>query len=354
LFAARRRRRFEIRPDERVVFFPTCGSQEATSGRWQVSVHGWIFKPEMRSTRRVATLGLLRRLMRVRRGDPAEVLFQERAGHFLVDNERGKRLRVRFGGSEHALEKSATNGHFRGEVMVEAEKAQRALEGRSDGWAGFEAVTVEGDARRFPGAAQLIEPNGWSVVSDIDDTVKESNVANRRQLIANTFLRPFEAVEGMPAVYRRWGAAGAKFHYVSASPWQLYEPLEQFFAEAGLPRGSFHLKTLQWRNRSLLAMGRRKQAAKLQAITGLLERFPKRRFVLVGDSGQLDPEVYGQIARRFPVQVAAIFIRNVSTGAGLSRRLGEAFTGVPRTSWRLYQEAAELEAWKMDEVAGRG
>jgi phosphatidate phosphatase APP1 len=84
----------------------------------------------------------------------------------------------------------------------------------------------------------VIDEDGLSVISDIDDTVKVTNVANRRELLANTLFREFRAVTGMPEIYREWEAHGAAFHYVSASPWQLASCLERFLGESGIPGGS--------------------------------------------------------------------------------------------------------------------
>ena len=90
-----------------------------------------------------------------------------------------------------------------------------------DGWLRYRADTSDGDERQLGGAVQLLPPRGVSVVSDVDDTIKISQVADHRELLNNTFLRPMEAVPGMPALYRRWAKDGAAFHYVTASPWQL-------------------------------------------------------------------------------------------------------------------------------------
>ena len=55
--------------------------------------------------------------------------------------------------------------------------------------------------------------------------------------------------------------------------------------------------------------GQRKRAG----VEALLQRFPDSRFVLVGDSGEADLELYASLSRCYPSQVLAIFIRDVST-----------------------------------------
>ena len=80
-------------------------------------------------------------------------------------------------------------------------------------------------------------------------TVKVSNVLNKRELLANTFLREFTPIEGMAALFRRWGRAhGAVFHYVSASPWQLQPELQAFLQDAVRPT---HPQVPSFRHRSV-------------------------------------------------------------------------------------------------------
>jgi phosphatidate phosphatase APP1 len=50
---------------------------------------------------------------------------------------------------------------------------------------------------------------------------------------------------------------------------------------------------------------------KTAQITRLMVNLPNRRFVLVGDSGEKDPEIFDQIRRTFPEQVKEIIIRDV-------------------------------------------
>ena len=110
-------------------------------------------------------------------------------------------------------------------------------------------MTPAGDDRRFEGQVQLLGRTGISIVSDIDDTIKISEVPVRKELLANTFLRDFKAVPGMSEAYRQWVAAGASLHYVSASPWQLYSALSEFMEQQKFPKGSFHLRLFRLKDR---------------------------------------------------------------------------------------------------------
>jgi phosphatidate phosphatase APP1 len=52
-----------------------------------------------------------------------------------------------------------------------------------------------------------------------------------------------------------------------------------------------------------------RRPGKSAAIRKLMKAFPMRRFVLVGDSRERDPEIYAKLCRQFPNQVLAIYIR---------------------------------------------
>ena len=56
---------------------------------------------------------------------------------------------------------------------------------------------------------------------------------------------------------------------------------------------------------------------KISTVSGLLERYPQRKFILIGDSGENDPEVYLDIALKYRQQVTDILIREVYDGIEL-------------------------------------
>jgi phosphatidate phosphatase APP1 len=144
----------------------------------------------------------------------------------------------------------------------------------------------------------------------------------------------------------KWNAAGcsphADFFYVSASPWQLYRPLEAFREAHGFPPGPWHLKHLRFKNpatvRALIGPQIRH---KLGAIAPLLERWPRRPLALVGDSGEQDPEIFGRIGRH-PHRTVRTFIRNVTGEPRGARRYHLAFDGIHGEKWQIFDAAAEL------------
>ena len=316
-----------IKSDEEVLLFPTSAYREQS--HWIIPIHGWIFEPEQDSLWRHPLVQTLSAYF----GKSAleSSLFQARIRWFLVDNERGKTLQVRIDDALYTLQSSAANGHFRGTVELE-----NALQGDLS----IEILAPQ-DPRRFQGRVQLVGTTGISVISDIDDTIKISHVLDQKELLTNTFLRPFRAVPGMSNAYQRWSEAGAVFHYVSSSPWQLYPALSRFMEEQGFPAGSFHLKTFRLQDGGLQALFAPPEAGKLSVIRNLLETYPKRRFILVGDAGERDPEIYGDIARRYPQQIRHIFIRQVLESTD-EARFQQAFQELPRSHWTVFRNPEGL------------
>ncbi len=331
----------QIKSDETVVFYPTFARLDEADAECGLAVHGLIFEEENRSWRRGLAVAALRRTLGVKRGTSEARLFDRRIRLFLIDHERGKKVSVRIGDREFAVGVSGPHGHFRGTLRVPVAEARR-LAGPG-GWIDYHAVTGPDDDRRFTGRIRLIDPEGLSVISDIDDTVKHTGVRSVKQMLASTFTRPFVSVPGMVEVYQKLCEAGGVVHYVSASPWQLYEPLSEFFHEEGFPPGTFHLKVFRLKDSSAKNVLEMQGAYKTGHIEPILEAFPKRRFVFIGDSAQADPEIYANLARDRQDQVAAIWIRNATGEDAEGPRFREASRGLDKTRWRVFERPEEIE-----------
>lgn len=335
-----------LQPDEEVLLFPALATRSRPAGPWQVRVHGWVYEPESDDPLRLASLAATRSLLGLPPGSENDRIFRARVAPFLFDNERGRVVRVRVSGIERSAPPSAPDGHFELELELPA-----GLSGPRP----IEVVLPAADPRHFTQRAHLVEPEGILVVSDIDDTVKVSHVGDTSRLLRATFLDPFEAVPGMAERYRAWALeAGAHLHFVSASPWQLYAPLHSFLAEQGFPEATFSLKRIRLKDPSALALVDDPLAAKTAAIEALLARLPARRVVLVGDSGERDPEVYAGLARSHPTRIEAIYIRDVTGQARDDPRYARAFDGVPSGRWMLFRSGEELPDLQRREAGGRG
>ena len=247
-----------------------------------------------------------------------------RSRHFTDDSRSNQAVTIEFNSDpdkeRYDFPRSDLNGLIEREIELSEEKAQRLLEAQgASHWLAFKVVS---ENHSGSGRLRLIEPEGVSVVTDIDDTIKVTIVpGDKDEVLKRTLCRDFEAVEGMAKKYKEsWPEAS--FHYVSGGPWQLYTPLHDFLIEGagGFPDGSFHLT---YHPKNFLAEDTREIlietiagslgntfSHKVKTIRTLMQRFPLRSFVLVGDSGEVDPEVYRQIKEEFPGRVEEIWIRD--------------------------------------------
>ena len=96
------------------------------------------------------------------------------------------------------------------------------------------------------------------------------------------------------------------------------------------------------RDQSILELFAKPDAYKASVIEPLLVRFPRRRFALVGDSGERDPEIYGALARRYPGQVARVLIRDVTGEPATAPRYREAFRDLPPGIGQVFGDPAEI------------
>jgi phosphatidate phosphatase APP1 len=144
-----------------------------------------------------------------------------------------------------------------------------------------------------------------------------TNVTNKLRMLlmltrSNAYTRkPFK---GVAALYRalRDGAGGDEGNpvfYVSSSPWNLYTPLVEFMRVQGIPRGPLFLK--DFGDHTIFA-SRDHHTHKLASIEQILETYPHLPFILIGDSGEQDPEIYSEVVKRYPDRIRVIYIRNVN------------------------------------------
>ncbi len=178
-----------------------------------------------------------------------------------------------------------------------------------------------GEPVRKEGYLMISPPfSQFGVISDIDDTVLVTGATSLLQTARLTFLGnaytrlPFA---GVAAFYRalQSGPVTTLFnpiYYVSSSPWNLYDLLVDFFRIQGVPKGPILLRDLGL-DPSLLS-SQSHHTHKLAMIRKVLDVNPQLPFVLIGDSGQQDPEIYAQVVRENPGRIKAIYIRDVSTG----------------------------------------
>lgn len=319
-----------LRADEHVLFAPTY-ARDLPEGL-ELSLEVWVFEYERR---RGARSAFARFLGVDLDGAPTQTqqIFNARSTLFLTDSERGKQVGVNFmPPAQGRVVLPATNraGRAGARVMLPKLPADKIL---------FHTDAVAGQSQQAMGAAIVVPETGLSVVSDIDDTIKLSQVGDRRALLLNTFMRPFASVPGMAEQFQRLsGQAGTRFHYLSSSPIQLLPALQQFLHEAGFPMGSMHLRESTSWDRLVPRKGET-QSHKKAMLNRILADFPKREFLFLGDSGEHDPEIYADIARAYAGRKITILIRDLGDQGRGTARYQQAFAGLPAQSWHLLLES---------------
>ncbi len=166
----------------------------------------------------------------------------------------------------------------------------------------------------------LVPPTAskFGVISDVDDTILVSGVTNLLRMARLAFLNnartrlPFA---GVSAFYRalQSGPESTLFNpvfYVSSSPWNLYDLLVDFCAVQGIPKGPFMLRDVGVDEEKFLSATH--AGHKAVQIEHIMRMCPDLPFVLIGDSGQHDPEIYMQVLKDYPNRIRAIYIRDVT------------------------------------------
>jgi phosphatidate phosphatase APP1 len=256
-------------------------------------------------------------------------------------------------------------------------------EGVSPGW---NQVELELLAPEPEGAAVVSAPvlvvgagAGLGVISDIDDTVIVTGVRHPLKRAWALFLTehrtrlPFEGVDAFYAALRdgAGGQADNPIFYVSSSPWNLYEHLDEFLALHRIPAGPLLLRDWGLSRHGFAPGGG--HGHKLEKIRGVLGTLGHLPFILIGDSGQEDAEHYRTIVREYPGRIRCVYIRNVPARARRAAELariaeevraaGSELVAVDDTvtaarhaagkGWIRWEEVPRVEAHRREDVAAR-
>jgi len=221
----------------------------------------------------------------------------------------GAPVTVRFAGQTHEV-LSGHDGEFEVEIAAPDGSPFRP---------GAHAVEVEAPGVRAVGIVIVVPDDApFIVVSDFDDTLAISHVTSRYRLLTTTFFTDADThppVDGMPALYRaflsRWSVPPA-FAVVTGWPIQFAPRLVRFLEKHGYPPMALFLRNLGPATLS---------GYKEPVLRRLAERFP-HPLVLVGDSGERDPEIYSELARERPGRVLRIYIREADELGPTSRFAG--------------------------------
>ena len=230
---------------------------------------------------------------------------------FESDEVPGVEVKLRFGTAETAVA-TGPEGYYSATIEPSTPLRDDCL------WENAIASLADGTLATPQPVLQVPPDARIGVISDIDDTILHSGITDWKTAAQLTFLhnaRTRKPLQGVAKLYQALqegpggGAPKAPIFYVSSSPWNLYDLLDDFMDLNAIPCGPVFLRDLGLdETKFIKSTG---HGHKLERAAGLIERYPHLRWVLLGDSGQADAELYAEAARTFGNRISAIYIRDV-------------------------------------------
>jgi len=157
------------------------------------------------------------------------------------------------------------------------------------------------------------------IVSDFDDTMIVSDVTNKIKLGYNTVFKNYKQRTAVPTMLERFQKimaqnpkdAPSTLFILSGSPQQLFFAVEDFLAFHHFPKHILILKKAHGEHKDPLTD---QFAYKTQKIERLIKLYPNMKWVMFGDSGEKDAEIYKFIKKKYPNKVISYRIRDVESG----------------------------------------
>ena len=239
------------------------------------------------------------------------------------DEVRNTRLEIKLPNGSIVKTKTNYKGYFKVKADLENLKQYTC----NDGWLTCEIAYSDLNLKReiqnnnkFP--VKVLIPSKaaeFGVISDIDDTILYTGVAStlKWRLLFNTFFKAAKSrlpLEGAAEFYQMLHRGVSKnsinpIFYVSHSPWNLYRYLELFLKQNDFPKGPILLRSF---GDILKRKPNSEKPRKQREILNVLKTYPDLSFILIGDSGEHDPDIYIEIAEQFPDRIKAIYLRSVN------------------------------------------
>ena len=257
-----------------------------------------------------------RRLYEAKEKDRRTRNLKAMMSRYMADALPGVQVLICFLGQDKVVE-TGDNGYF--EAEFEFDTPQEA------GWhkATFQVLDKLVDyqePREFYEEVLLLDDSPrFGIISDIDDTILVSHATRIHRklsliLTKNAKTRmPFDGVSSFyKALHLHRGEPLNPVFYVSSSEWNLYDFLEDFCDTQQIPKGVFMLQDLKENLWSVLTSGGGSHRHKVNKVRKVLDLYPDLAFVLIGDSGQRDAEIYAEIIANYPGRILVVYIRDVS------------------------------------------
>ena len=249
---------------------------------------------------------------------------------FESDEIKNTKIKITLPNNKVFYTKTDKDGYYK--IDKEIENIDSLI--NSEGWLNIEVSYDDATLKRtiqnqnkFP--AEILIPNqncDFGVISDIDDTILHTGVVSilKWRVLYNTFFKHAQnrtPLEGAAEFYHllHIGPNGDKTNpifYVSHSPWNLYRYLEFFLKKNNFPKGPILL-------RSFRTIFKKKSSTckpeKQLEIENILKTYPAFSFILIGDSGEHDPDIYLEIVNTFPNRIKAVYLRSVNDSKKIKR-----------------------------------
>jgi phosphatidate phosphatase APP1 len=294
-------------------------------------------------------------------GDSTRLNFANMMKRFFNAEVPHARIKVRFQGMEQEVTADA-EGYF--EIWIEpsqplpADRIWHEIE--------LDLIAPRTEQPVHTTATVLVPPASaqFGVISDIDDTVIHTDAVNLARMVGTVMLGNAHTrllLKGVAAFYRALFQGNPEhaqlntfnpLFYISNSPWNLYDLLSEFFHLHNIPIGPV-LFLRQWGFTKRERLPTRIREHKLTSARNILTLFPELPFILIGDSGEQDPEIYAELVSQFPQRIQAVYIRNVSRKVRRPAELGILADKVLQAgstliladdTWPLAQHAAQ-QGW---------
>ncbi len=233
---------------------------------------------------------------------------------FDSDEVPHARIKVTFQDTEQIIQANE-EGYFTAQLPLKSPLAESI-----SGWqtVHYELLVPQRDHPITAIGQVLVPPTTaeYGIISDLDDTVLQSHVGNLIKMAHTAFLNnantrlPFSGVAKFyEALQQGTTVTHNPIFYVSNSPWNLYDLLMDFFQVRGIPLSPLFLTDWGFSDNYLFTSGGSEH--KKARITELLTTYPELTFILIGDSTEHDPDIYLDIAFKFPKRISTIYIQDV-------------------------------------------
>ncbi|KAK4669097.1 uncharacterized protein QC763_200030 [Podospora pseudopauciseta] len=318
----------------------------AQNGNWHAEFVAAAFDHQA-SPKLVDLVGDIASRVGLSKGDKEEATIEKRIAPFVMEVLPGRQVNLKFdNATDIRLGPGGRNGI--------SSDVRKVTDGQEGAVTVSKAVVPQGVTGMLEMKTVYAEPEGWAVISDVDDTIKVTQTSSPVGILRSTFVSQPTPIQGMPELYayiQTMVTSSAPWFYLSASPYNLY-PFLRKFRDDYFPHGQLILRDSNLMTisglLSNLTLGTEKY--KVDRIEKIHRWLPRRKMILIGDSTQSDPEAYGDACRMFPGWIKLILIRKVEDIAAVGiheknepQRFEKAFEDLPRELWHVFEDPAECQ-----------